>query len=195
MSQKIAFLGSDGSGKTSTINFIKNQLESKGKKVEVFTMGWKQFQNPTLKFFSNIYLKSNYKKNKPQDRLDRFKERSWFFYMIYYTELLTRYAEVKRSEADFILLDRYFYEELMFARGLKRKFLRKFTPLPTKTIVLETNPETIRSRGHEVSDEKLKNFYDKLRELSNEFPMNFIDSSKEYESIYEEVINPTINDN
>jgi thymidylate kinase len=195
MSQKIAFLGSHGSGKTSTINFIKNKLEKENKKVDVFTMGWKQFHNPTLRFFSSLYLKSPYKKNKTEDRLDRFKERSWLFYLIYYTELLTRYAEVKRSEADFILMDRYFYEELMFTHGLKRKLLRKFTPLPNETIVLETDSKTITSRGHKVSEEKLKNFYSKLRDLSNEFPMNFIDSSKKYENIFEEVINPLRNDN
>jgi len=144
MSKKIAFLGSHGSGKTSTINFIKNKLESRGNSVEVFTMGWKQFKNPVLKFFSRIYLKSDYKRQKKEERLDRFRERSWFFYLIYYIELLTRYAEIKRSEADFILMDRYFYEELMFSSGLKRRVFTKFTPIPNKTFVLETNIEIIK---------------------------------------------------
>ena len=195
MTKKIAFLGSHGSGKTSTINFIKNKLESQGKSVEVFTMGWKQFQNPVLRFFSNIYLRSHYKRNKKEERLDRFKERSMLFYLIYYTELLTKYAEVKRSEADFVLMDRYFYEELMFTKGFKRKILKNLTPIPNEAIVLETNQKTISLRGHKVSEEKLRNFYQKLRDLSREFPMIFIDSSKKYENIYEEVINPLLNDN
>ena len=195
MTKKIAFLGSHGSGKTSTINFIKNKLESQGKSVEVFAMGWKQFQNPVLRFFSNIYLRSHYKRNKKEERLDRFKERSMLFYLIYYTELLTRYAEVKRSKADFVLMDRYFYEELMFTKGFKRKILKNLTPIPNEAIVLETNQKTISLRGHKVSEEKLRNFYQKLRDLSREFPMVFIDSSKKYENIYEEVINPLLNDN
>ncbi len=195
MSKKIAFLGSHGSGKTSTINFVKSRLESQGNSVEVFTMGWKQFQNPILNFFSRLYLKSNYKKQKKEERLDRFKERSWFFYLIYYTELLTRYAEIKRSEADFILMDRYFYEELMFASGLKRRILTKFTPIPNKTFVLETNIETIKSRGHQASQDKLVMFYNKLKSLNKDFPMVFIDSSKTYEKIYKEVLAQIKNDN
>ncbi len=195
MSKKIAFLGSHGSGKTSTINFIKNKLESRGNSVEVFTMGWKQFKNPVLKFFSRIYLKSDYKRQKKEERLDRFRERSWFFYLIYYIELLTRYAEIKRSEADFILMDRYFYEELMFSSGLKRRVFTKFTPIPNKTFVLETNIEIIKSRGHQASQDKLNMFYDKLKNLSKTFPMVFIDSSKTYEKIYKEILTQIKNDN
>ena len=195
MSKKIAFLGSHGSGKTSTINFIKNKLESRGNSVEVFTMGWKQFKNPVLKFFSRIYLKSDYKRQKKEERLDRFRERSWFFYLIYYIELLTRYAEIKRSEADFILMDRYFYEELMFSSGLKRRVFTKFTPIPNKTFVLETNIEIIKSREHQASQDKLNMFYDKLKNLSKTFPMVFIDSSKTYEKIYKEILTQIKNDN
>ena len=195
MQYKIAFLGSHGSGKTSTINFIKSRLEEQNKKVSVFTMGWKQFHNPMLNFFSKIYIKSDYKKNKNDDRLERFKERSWFFYIIYYIELLTRYFKITRSNADFILMDRYFYEELTFMNGLKYKLFKKITPVPDLVFVLEADANTIRSRGHFVSEKKLENFYNKLKILSRDFPMFFIDSSKKYDDIYKKFTNVLKNDN
>ena len=189
MPQKIVFLGTNGSGKTSTINFIKNKLEQNGKTTEIYIMGWKDFKNPILKLFSKIYLKSSFKKEE-KDRLDRFKERSVFFYLIYYLELLTRYSEIKRLNSDFILIDRYFYEELMFTKGWKYKLFRKLTPIPDKAFVLEINSKKLASRGHNVSEENLKNFYLKLKNLSKDFTMHFIEvSDKSYEEIYKEIIN------
>lgn len=192
---KIAFLGSHGSGKTTAVKNTKNNLELKNKTVEVVVMGWKNFHNPLLQFFSKLYLSSDYKKNKNEERLDRFKERSWFFYIIYYIELLTRYIKVKKSKKNFVLMDRYFYEELMFMKGFKFKIFKIITPKPDFTIVLRTNSKVIKNRGHEVSEEKLINFYGRLEKLNKYFPMKFIDSSVNIKKTSKEIEDYIENDN
>ena len=186
---KIAFLGSHGSGKTTTIEYVKNNLENQGKNVEIIVMGWKNFHNPLLKLFSNLYLKSDYKKNKNEERLDRFKERSWAFYFVYYIELLSRYLKIKRSKKDFVLMDRYFYEELMFMSKTKYKVFSKITPKPDYCFVLISDYSTIIKRNHVVDKDKLENFNNKLKILSKTFPMNFIDSSESLDKIYKNIKN------
>jgi len=185
---KIAFLGSDGSGKTTLINYIKEQLEKKQISTETSILGWKNFHNPLLKIFSKIYLNSKTKqKQKNQQRLERFRQRSWFFYIIYYIELWTRYFKILNSKKQIILIDRYFYEELAFMNNLKLNFFKKITPKPDLCFVLKADINTIKARGHEVSEQNLNNFYYHLENLSKVLPMIFLDSSLSLNKIYQKV--------
>jgi len=187
---KIVFLGPDGCGKTTLIEYAKQQIEEQGRSVDIFSLGWKRFENPLLRLISKIYLKSSLKKRKQETekyRLDRFHERSWFFYFLYYFELLDRYRKIKKSRKDFILIDRYFYEELMFIKAFKFKIFTKLTPRPDLCFVLKCPLNIIKKRGHDASQETLDNFYNHLEKLSKIFPMIFIDSSKSVDKAYKEV--------
>src|SRR3989344_8818115 len=115
---KIVFLGSEGSGKSTLIRYVKKELDKKRIDSEVFFMGWKNFHNPILKFASKTYLKD---REKTENKLKRYRERSILFYFVYYSELWIRYLKILLCNKDFILMDRYFYDELAFAKGLKLK--------------------------------------------------------------------------
>lgn len=162
---KIVFIGPDDSGKTTLINFFKKKFEEDGKTVDCFFFGWRNFKNPLLKIFSIFYLK-NKKEDKTKERIDRYKERSWIFYLIYYSELWLRYLRVLLSNKDYVLFDRYFYDELLFSQGYKSKFFAKLTPRPDLCIVLKPKLITLKKRGQKVSQEKLNYFYDKLDKVS-----------------------------
>jgi len=186
---KIAILGSDGSGKTTFRKFLKNEFQKQGLSVDEYVFGWKKFQNPLLRFISKIYLKSKSEKKKKQERLVRFKERSFLFYLLYYLELWTRQRKVKKSKKQVTLIDRYFYEELMSIpeTGIKFKFFEKLTPRPDLCIVLEAPLRTILKRNHYASPEQLETFYSKLKKLSRIRPMVFVDSSKSLKQMYKSI--------
>jgi len=186
MRKRIVFLGSDGSGKSSLISYIKNKFENEGKKIEVVFMGWRDFRNPVLRFFSGIYNKR--KKNSPdKEKLDRFRKRSWFFYFIYYSELWLRYFRVLFSRADFILIDRYFYDELVFTSGIKFKFFRLLTPKPDLCFILRASNEDLRKREIYFTKEKLENFYNALYRVENICKTIRVNSSKPIKKIYNEI--------
>jgi len=181
---KIAILGSDGSGKTTFRKFLKNKFKKQGKTVEEHIFGWKNFQNPILKIISKIYLKIKPERNKKQERLERFKERSFFFYLLYYLELWTRYLKVKKSKKNIVLMDRYFYEELMSMKGGKFWIFEKITPVPNLCIVLQTPLKEIIKRDHYASPKRFNTFYSKLKKLSQKRPIVFLNSSKSLNKMY-----------
>jgi len=190
-SQRIAFLGSDGSGKTALLMHTKKQLEEQGKSVAVVGMGWKNFENPILKIISKIHMRKKATEKEAgkvdKERLARFKSRSWGFYSLYYLELWTRYLRVLFSRKDVVLMDRYFYEELMSMQGFKQKFFKALTPKPDICFALKAPLKTILEREHYASPKVFNGFYERLENLSKLRPMTFIDSSESIEKTYKKM--------
>ena len=182
---KIVFIGSDGSGKTTLIANIKKQLEKEGKTVDVFFLGWRNFRNPIIKIFSRIYLRKKINEKK----LERFRPRGWFFYLFYYSELWLRYLNVLFSKKYYILIDRYFYDELAFARGAKFRFFKLITPLPNFCFLLKSPLKVINSRQKQkISKERFEYFYNNLENLLKFFSIKKIDTSKSINKTSKEII-------
>lgn len=182
MGKKIVFLGSDRSGKSSLIQYMKDKLEKEGKSADVIFMGWKNFRNPLLLFFSR--MRKEKRENSDDERLKRYRQRSWVFYLFYYSELWLRYFNVLFSRADYVLMDRYFYDELVFASGLKFKVLRLFTPRPHLCLILRASIQDLRKRGIFFSEEKLKGFYRNLYKIEEFCTTLRVDSSRSLPEIY-----------
>jgi len=182
---KIAFLGSDGSGKTSLIQYAQKKLQNEGKNVRIFFMGWRDLQNPVLRAFSKIYLKKKEKcKKTKEEKLARFRERSWFFYIFYYAELWTRYFKILFSGKEIIFMDRYFYDELVFSSGSKFRFFNLLTPKPDLCIILKCPIKIIEKRGVYIKKEIFENFYNHLNLAKNFCRVVEIDSSGDIEKTY-----------
>lgn len=184
---KVIFLGSDSSGKTTLIKYTKKRLEEDGKSVDVIFMGWRNFYNPILRFFSNIYLKQKARKKVKEEKLARYKSRSWVFYFIYYTELWLRYLKVLLSHKDFILMDRYFYDELMFAKGSKHRFFKLITPRPDIALILKVPLNILKKRGENIKQQRLSNYYKYLDQIKGLCKTMKIDSSKPLNVIYRKI--------
>lgn len=185
---KIAFLGCDGSGKSTLSSFISSELKKRGKRSEIIFMGWRNFRNPILKILSKLYLNRKQKKKVEEEKLSRFRERSFLFYTFYYLELWTRYFKVFFSNKDYILFDRYFYDELSFSKGIKNKLFRVLTPRPDLCVILKPSLKTIKNRGVNIQKENFKNFYLHLNNVKKECKTIELDSSKEKKIIYEIVL-------
>ncbi len=184
---RIVFIGSDGSGKSALIKYVKKKLEKAGKDVDVFFMGWRDFRNPLLNFFSRFYMKRKSKRGIKEEKLARFRERSWLFYFIYYSELWLRYLKILASRKEYNLIDRYFFDELAFAKGIKFKLFKIFTPKPDICFLLEASNAVLRKRGVLITEERLKNFYNSMYALSKTYPIIKIDSSNPLNNTYERI--------
>ena len=183
MGRKIVFLGSDGSGKSSLIKYIYSRLEKEGKVADVFFMGWKNFHNPILRAYSR-----GKKGEEGGEKLSRYRERSWFFYFVYYSEMWLRYIWILLSGRDYLLIDRYFYDELAFARGFKFSFFNFFTPKPDVCFVLKTSASTLKKRKVNVSKKNLDNFYNGLKKMKRYCKITEIDSSEKVEETFKRIL-------
>lgn len=180
--KKIVFLGSDGSGKSTLIKYMKDKLEKEGKSVSTFEFGWKEFKSPLMRFISKRHLEKKKIVNKEERKLSRFRSRGWIFYILYYYELLYRYSDVLKSHSEYLLFDRYFYDEFTFASPFKQKILKIFTPKPDLCVILKAPLKTIRKRGIRVEKEQLDNFYShlsKAKKFAHTIVLNSIKPRKE----------------
>ncbi len=183
---KICFIGIDGTGKSTLIDYIKKRFKIEKKSVKIIFMGWRDFSNPILRLFSKLYMKKS--KKVKENRIDRYRERSWIFYFIYYSELMIRYVKSLFYNVDFILFDRYFYDELVFSRGLKYKFFKLITPRPDLCLILRVSPKVLRNRGYTFSFIKLNNYYTNFYKIRDFCKMIEINSDKSLEKLYLEVV-------
>ncbi len=179
---KIVFIGAEESGKTTFINYIKEELEKEGKKVSILLMGWKNFINPFLRIFSKMYLKN--KKGSASRRIIEHKKRSFLFFMIYYSELWLRYMKALLSKNNIILIDRYFYDELAFANGIKFKIFKLITPEPDLCIIMVAPVSVMRKRGLLVNKKDFYGFYERLKRVAKLGNLIYINSSKNLKNNY-----------
>jgi len=186
MPKKIVLVGADGSGKTLISRKLNKRLREEGKTTRIIFMGWRNFKNPILKIFSKFYMAS--KKNKNEKKLARFKPRGWLFYSTYYSELWLRYLASYFSKKDFIIMDRYFFDELAFAKNARFNFFKSITPRPDYTFLLSAPFNIMRKRSHTGDDKALGFFYNRLRNLGKDFRMIEIDTSKPSEKSIEEIM-------
>lgn len=174
---RIVFLGCDGSGKTSLINYTKKKINRKNRAVRIVALGWKDFRNPILRFITLIYMKRKLKGRTFREKLKRFRERRWAFYFVYYLITLTRYLKGVFPKSEVTLMDRYFYDELVFAEGRKFKFFASLTPVPDKCFILKPSFRELKRRGLDISRERFDFFYKKMEKVKNLCEAYEIDSS------------------
>ncbi len=138
----IAFEGIDGAGKTTIVNFLKDELKKRGYNVVTF-------KEPTdSEWGRKIRQAFKDRSLKPEDELELFlKDREW---------------NVKRNilpslkAGKIVIMDRYYYSTIAYqgARGIDIERIRKLNekfPKPDLVIILDIKPETairrIRRRG------------------------------------------------
>ncbi|MDO8509347.1 MAG: hypothetical protein Q7S27_06730 [Nanoarchaeota archaeon] len=181
---KIVFLGADRVGKTTLIEYTKKKIEAENNTVISFFLGWKKFHNPILRLFSKIHMSRKNKKIEEKSRLARYKSRSWFFYLVYYFELWIRYVKILNSKAQYILIDRYFYDELVFSKGLKFKLFKLITPKPDICFILKAPLNEFKKRGSIESEADIEKFYKTLSKTSSLCKTVELDSSISVKRIY-----------
>jgi len=154
MSVLIAIEGIDGSGKTTIVKFLADELKRRGYNVVTF-------KEPTDSEWGKRVKEA---KLKPEEELELFlKDREWN----------VKYNIIPALKSGkIVILDRYYYSTIAYqsARGIDLKLIKKLNerfPKPDLVIILDISPETalkrIKVRGEPDKFEKIE-FLKKVRE-------------------------------
>jgi len=178
----VSFSGIDGAGKSTQIASFCRHLQGSGCQFVLFTF-WddvvvlaKSREHASLKAFKGDPGVGS--PDKPITRRDK-NVRSWyltlarfFFYLLDAFSLCTVVARSVESGADFIIFDRYIYDELanlplqhLIVRLYVRLLLR-FIPRPDLAILLDADPEAAASRKPEYPLDFVRHNQDAYLRLS-----------------------------
>ena len=171
----IAFIGANGSGKTTAAKRVQDRLLPLGMllhcKIHYYYFGWKPF-TPVVKILSKILrhkkLFKTLTRSSYSDKLPHFKTSPpcklflLLFYLLNYIEYLGRYLFYlypALSKGDIILADRYFYDvygQYPFSNKCYKKsallaLLFKLFPKPDCIFILDASLPSLLSRGKESS--------------------------------------------
>lgn len=161
----VSFSGMDGAGKSTQIHNLRTRLTDAGLRVSLITF-WDDVAR--LKQVREVSGHKLFKGDKgvgsptaPINRRDK-NVRSWPMtavrYFLYFVDALSLRSVVKRtlkSEADFIIFDRYAYDELAnlnLSNPIARAYVRlimTFVPKPHVSYVLDADPIQARARKPE----------------------------------------------
>lgn len=161
----VSFSGIDGAGKSTQIESLRAYMAEAGLRVRLVTF-WDDVARLThLREVSGHKLFKGEKgvgsPERPINRQDK-NVRSWKMtlvrYFIYFVDSVSLRRVVKRaikSDADFVIFDRYAYDELAnlnlrnpFARAYVR-FIMSFVPRPHVSYILDADPVAARARKPE----------------------------------------------
>jgi thymidylate kinase len=161
----VSFSGMDGAGKSTQIHNLRTKLTDAGLRVSLITF-WDDVAK--LKQIREVSGHTLFKGDKgvgsptaPINRRDK-NVRSWPMtavrYFLYFVDAVSLRSVAKRalkSDADFIIFDRYAYDELAnlnlnnpLARAYVR-FIMTFVPKPNVSYVLDADPVQARARKPE----------------------------------------------
>jgi len=186
-SYSIAFLGPDGSGKSTVINELKKR-QLPFRRIDYFHL------KPLKKRNNNTIIVEDPHKYPPYSKIKSFVKLIYFVYQ-YNIGWIKNILPLK-IRSSLVIFDRY-YDDILVDKKRYRislgdfwiKFFRNFIPKPDLYFVLVTEPETIYDRKQEVSFEELKNQVKKYEQLVDNKKYIKIDVNKKPEEIVDEIVN------
>ena len=183
----IAFLGPDGSGKSTIINELKKR-QLPFRRIDYFHL------KPLKRRNNDVQIVEEPHKYPPYSKIKSFVKLVYFVYQ-YNIGWIKNILPLK-IRSSLIIFDRY-YDDILADKKRYRislgdfwiKFFRKFIPKPDLYFVLVTEPEIVYNRKQEVSFEELKNQVKKYERLVDNKKYIKIDVNKKPEEIVDEIIN------
>lgn len=198
----ISISGLDGSGKSTQIEMLKNNLESQGKKVFYFHAIAFSFPQK-IKEFKNKYCLicrfTNACKRKDSDQEKSVVEANWLQIQLRKIALaidILRFKSFKdkleKQGYDYLVSDRYFYDTLINITYLESKSAaanHKKIIRPDFALYLNASPENIMSRDR-VPDQGLEYLQKKkllLDAFSKDNKLFMIDGNRDKNEIHTEI--------
>ncbi|QDD68117.1 hypothetical protein [Caminibacter pacificus] len=183
----IAFLGPDGSGKSTIINELKKR-QLPFRRIDYFHL------KPLKRRNNDLQIVEEPHKYPPYSKIKSFVKLVYFVYQ-YNIGWIKNILPLK-IRSSLIIFDRY-YDDILADKKRYRislgdfwiKFFRNFIPKPDLYFILVTEPEIVYNRKQEVSFEELKNQVKKYERLVDNKKYIKIDVNKKPEEIVNEIIN------
>jgi len=186
-SYSIAFLGPDGSGKSTIINELKKR-QLPFRRIDYFHL------KPLKRRNNDVQIVEEPHKYPPYSKIKSFVKLVYFVYQ-YNIGWIKNILPLK-IRSSLVIFDRY-YDDILADKKRYRislgdfwiKFFRNFIPKPDLYFVLVTEPEIIYKRKQEVSFEELKDQIQKYEQLVDNKKYIKIDVNRTPEEIVDEIIN------
>tara|TARA_Y100000034_G_scaffold121702_1_gene166277 strand:- start:3 stop:1274 length:1272 start_codon:yes stop_codon:yes gene_type:complete len=159
-----AFIGTDGSGKTTTCKKLMETFSKNGYKVKYVYMGWNDNIIP-VKFLSKLFHKANkttVKEHEVTSKGSSFKSRLLFFLadIFVFVEMYLRYIfkVFWRLKLGYVVFfDRYIYDRLVLGNSsiFTHWLYMTFFPKPSNLFFLYNDVNTLFERKHEISKDEI----------------------------------------
>jgi thymidylate kinase len=172
----IAFLGVDGSGKTTSIKNLHSFLEKNNIKNEIGNLGVYHDRTKFMKLLSK-FVKKEKNKRKAVHKLNiNYTKKSTIKNIIRIIDIYLRYKKTlkkaKKNNSKIIIFDRYFYDIILQSKlDIISKILLKIIPKPNKLFFLTGDTKRIYERKKErniiVLTEQIIKFKKEIVHLSN----------------------------
>lgn len=191
----IAFMGIDGSGKTSISKSIEQNLKQMGKNVKYRA----EFSYTALDFLQKTFLKNKFYRTRKQF-LTRKRKISGIFkiwpYLVFLDCLVTYLKCRIFSRRKIIIFDRYFYDYIIAFEGLgeKSRFVRRMflsIPKPDVGFLLDVSPQIAYERRKDIHNEDIEWFTmwrNKYLELNQKLNFKVVSSEKPFEAKIDEIL-------
>jgi len=148
----VTFSGIDGAGKSTQIDLLRTQLSEQGFRVVCVTF-WNDIA-VLSRFRAGVSLRTLRSKHSPDDSLRQDKNvRTWYltlarslFYLLDCLRLRRVARRLRSSDSDFIIFDRYIYDQIVQVRArhwLARAYIRllvAMAPTPDAGFILDASP-------------------------------------------------------
>ncbi len=170
---KIALIGIDGSGKTSTIIELEKRLSCL--KISIGYMGWKDFKFLPIKIYESFIGHKKWK-NSNHNNLKSFGLLSL---VVFYTELYIRYLKQMISGKNVVIFDRFFYDRLTRTKSnLTYKLFNCLVP-PIDLVFYMTAPvEILYQRKKESTVSNIKQIQSAFEKKERDIKYKCIDTNK-----------------
>jgi thymidylate kinase len=191
----IAFIGPDGSGKTTYVKKLQNHLINQGYKVKIRY----PFNYFLLRKFIDFFKKkNNIKHNKIESKNSNFFLKFWPILVI--VDNYLDYICNLKFYSGIVICERYYYDlatsysEFGYTFSWLYDIYLKLIPKPDKCIVLNAKPEILQNRETGTGKHNKKFFISQFKRytyIANKFNFNKIDSQQHINHCFNKIINIT----
>ena len=188
---RIAFVGMDGSGKTTTIKNLKKNLTDKGFNVSVMNLGIYHKRSKFMNILSKLYWKFKRKKiiKREIEAGGSVKAPTTLKNILRFLDMYLRYRKSKKRQG-IVLYDRYFYDFIFYKEpNMLTKLLVKIAPKPDLIFYLKADVNDLYKRKREYSVDFIKDAIKRMNKYINKLNLIEINTSKSKKIVRREVIN------